>query len=83
MERVKIDLSDIPGIPAEALEALSQVPLDPYDSRRAHWEAWEDEALMRLWRAAGSKASVAKALGKSETTCRKRYVELIEEANHA
>jgi len=77
MPRRVIDLSDIDGIPAEALAELEALPDAIESQKKVTWDPWQDEVLLRTWRIK-RQADVAKIIGVSQGTARKRYRELTD-----
>ncbi len=67
-------------IPAEALAKLQELQTVKVH-RAATFEPWQDEVLLRYWRAGSGyrQTDLVKVVGFSLGVCRKRYEQLIAE----
>jgi hypothetical protein len=70
--REPIEISISPGLFAK----LTAIPNARWSGPRA-WTEDEDRALLSFW-PIKIKAEVAKALGRAEHVCRRRFIELAE-----
>lgn len=71
-DRVKVDLSEVSGIPEGVLEKLNNATLVKDVNVGRTWQDWEDAVLLKSWGIL-RQTDLCEALGVSVNTCRKRY----------